>query len=348
MAGIHYFQRYHGKENVHTANAFLLINRLYQYKPQYFYKFLDALVEDEQSGYDFRINMTLQAKAENKKGSTVPDAMIVQNGYRLCVEAKIEDWFYIEQIEGHLKAFDALDTKYKIFLSLSNKNECGIAPKIKNLVSEFNKKHELSNEDRLIYRHLSFEMLVEIIENILSERDYEFIEVLDDYREYCQEQGLIDNKYQLMMAYASSATVEINKKLRLYYRKAPEKPNADFLGLYSNKKVVAIGRIHKIVKASMPADEVVLEEGAQVTDDELERIREAIVDSANYDDYNLRTVEHNFIFVEEFVDCNFEKTSKGGLMSGKYFELENDYGIEKIKEKTVAEIAEELSRKTWC
>ena len=347
MANIHYFQRYHSKENVHTANAFLLINRLYQYKPQYFYSFLDSLVEnDPNNEYNFRLNMTLQAKSEQKKSSTVPDAMIVQYGYRICVEAKIGDWFYIEQIQGHLKSFNNLDTKYKLFLTLSNENECRIGTEIKKLVNEFNKSKELYNEERLIYIHLTFEKLIETIEALLSDRDYEFADVLGDYREYCFEQGLIDNKYQLMKAYAVGDTLTINKKLNLYYRKSTDNIKADLLGLYNNKSIVAIGRIYKIIKATMPEDVLIVSGEEDITEDEYNRIKEAILDSENYG-YNLRTIEHNFFMVEHFVDCEFIKTSKGGLLGGKLFELESDYGIEDIKKKTLEEIATELSHKTW-
>ena len=37
---IHYFQRYHAKENVATANTMLLLSRLYQYSPDKFYRLL--------------------------------------------------------------------------------------------------------------------------------------------------------------------------------------------------------------------------------------------------------------------------------------------------------------------
>ena len=237
MSDIHYFQRYHSKENVHTANAFLLINRLYQYKPQYFYQFLDMLTEDEPLEYQFRLNMTLQERSDSKKGSTIPDAMIVQHGYRLCVEIKIGDCFHADQIKGHLEAFNKLDTKYKLLLSLSNVDECGIAPEIKGLVDEFNKVNNLYNEERLIYRHLTFEKLIEMMECILSERDYEFVDILNDYKEYCTEQGLIDDRYQLMKAYAVGATIEINKKLNLYYRTATDNVKADILGMYKDKEI---------------------------------------------------------------------------------------------------------------
>ena len=346
MANIHYFQRYHSKENVHTANAFLLINRLFQYKPQYFYSFLDALVEDEQYEYNFRLNMTLQAKSEQKKGSTIPDAMVVQYGYRLCVEAKIGDLFYIEQIKGHLNSFNELDTKYKIFLTLSNENECRIGKEIKNLVDDFNKEKGLFNEERVIYKHLTFEKLIETIGSFLSDRDYDFADILDDYREYCTEQGLIDNRYQLMKAYATGDTLAINKKLNLYYRKSTDNIKADLLGLYNNKRIVAIGRIYKIVKAYMPDGELIIKDEESVTNDECQKIKEAILDADNYG-YNLRTIEHNFFLVENFEDCNFIKTSKGGLLGGKLFELESSYDIENIKKKTLQEIANELSQKTW-
>lgn len=346
MANIHYFQRYHSQENVHTANAFLLINRLYQYKPQYFYSFLETLAEDEQYDYDFRLNMHLQERSENKKGSTIPDAMIVQQGYRLCVEAKIGDWFHIGQVKGHLKSFDKLDTKYKIFLTLSNENECHIENEIKKLIDEFNKDKRLFNEERLIYKHLTFESLVERIEFFLSDRDYEFKEILNDYREYCSEQGLIDNKYQLMKAYAVSQTLEINRKLNLYYRKSTDNIKADILGLYCNKKIVAIGKIYKTIKASMPDGKLKIAAGESVTDDEYNRIKEAITDSKQYG-YNLETVEHNFFLVEEFVDCEFIKTSKGGLFGGRIFALESSYGIKEIRKKPLREIAVELSKKSW-
>ncbi len=346
MANIHYFQRYHSKENVHTANAFLLINRLYQYKPQYFYSFLETLAEDEQYDYDFRLSMRLQERSENKKSSTIPDAMIIQQGYRLCVEAKIGDWFHIGQVKGHLKSFDKLDTKYKIFLTLSNENECRIGDEIRNLIDEFNKSKKLFNEERLIYKHLTFESLIERIESFLLDRDYEFEEILNDYRDYCSEQGLIDNKYQLMKAYAVSQTLEINKKLNLYYRKSTDNIKADMLGLYCNKKIVAIGKIYKTVKASMPNGKLKLTDCKQITDEEYENIKEAIIDSKRYG-YNLETVEHNFFLVEKFEDCEFIKTSKGGMFGGRMFALESSYGIKDIRKKSLKEIADELSQKSW-
>ena len=35
---VHYFQRYHSKENVATANTMLLLSRLYSYSPEKFFQ----------------------------------------------------------------------------------------------------------------------------------------------------------------------------------------------------------------------------------------------------------------------------------------------------------------------
>ncbi len=39
---VHYFQRYHEKENVVTANTMLLLSRLYSYLSDKFYRFLKS------------------------------------------------------------------------------------------------------------------------------------------------------------------------------------------------------------------------------------------------------------------------------------------------------------------
>ena len=47
----HYFQRYHSKENVDTANAMLLLSRLYLNSPKSFFSFLNNLVEKGDYAY---------------------------------------------------------------------------------------------------------------------------------------------------------------------------------------------------------------------------------------------------------------------------------------------------------
>ena len=55
---IHYFQRYHEKENVATANTMLLLSRLYSYSSDKFFRFLKS--EYFSDSFDPEIIFTLQ------------------------------------------------------------------------------------------------------------------------------------------------------------------------------------------------------------------------------------------------------------------------------------------------
>lgn len=68
---IHYFQRYHSKENVDTANTMLLLSRLYMYSPNRFFSFLKEYILEQSD--EPQLTFDLQVKCKN----SVPDAMIL-------------------------------------------------------------------------------------------------------------------------------------------------------------------------------------------------------------------------------------------------------------------------------
>ena len=74
---IHYFQRYHSKENVATANTMLLLSRLYSYSSDKFFRVLKS--ECFQDSFDPEITFDLQSKSKE----SVPDATITQEGFKI-------------------------------------------------------------------------------------------------------------------------------------------------------------------------------------------------------------------------------------------------------------------------
>ena len=72
---IHYFQRYHAKENVATANTMLLLSRLYQYSTNKFFRFLKS--KFFLNNFEPEIVFRLQEKSQN----SVPDATITQESF---------------------------------------------------------------------------------------------------------------------------------------------------------------------------------------------------------------------------------------------------------------------------
>ena len=108
---IHYFQRYHEKENVATANTMLLLSRLYSYSSDKFFRFLKS--EFFSDSFEPELVFTLQEKSV----SSIPDATITQEGFKIVVETKLSDWFYSDQLIRHLESFG--DEKYKVMITLA-------------------------------------------------------------------------------------------------------------------------------------------------------------------------------------------------------------------------------------
>lgn len=167
---IHYFQRYHAKENVATANTMLLLSRLYSYSPDKFFKFLNSEYLSEK--FNPEIVFTLQEKSID----SVPDATITQDSFKIVVETKMLDWFYEKQLVRHLNSFK--NETYKFMITL--------APELmaKDKKENFEKILNVYNQKQItpvIHVNTTFETIANAIGEVLDERDYEIRAILDDY-----------------------------------------------------------------------------------------------------------------------------------------------------------------------
>jgi len=308
------------------------------------------MVEDEIGLYEFGVQMGMQEKSSKGKHSTVLDAVVFQNGYKIAIETKMEDWFYTSQIEGHLSAFDENDkSSYKILLCLSNKNDCLIEDDIKAIVCKCNEDKKYTGIGKVIFIHISFERFIEMMDDVLTDRDYEFKDILEDYREYCNECGLIDNTYEKLKVFTAGTTLLDNKKYGLYYKQAKNnKSKINYIGLYKDKSVRMIGKLVKIITAYMPNHtDLILEDGDILSSTEKETLIEVIRNAEKDYGYDLFAIKHQYYYTDKFIECDFKKKASGALWGEKIFYLESQYDINNIKEKSIEVIASELSAKEW-
>jgi len=336
---IHYFQRYHSKENVVTANSMLLLSRLYTYSSVKFYKFLKTSIFP---GVDIELTTSLQEKSEG----SVPDATISQDSFKIVIETKLYDQFSSEQLERHTKAFGS--QMHKVLLSLS-KN--GIPDHVKTKLDEFlSKENAKKQTSKILHKHLTFESLINEVREVLDDRDYEMLDVLEDFSDFCYDEKLIPDAWKWLRVRAVGTTVEANRELNLYYDSAYSRglSGFDFLGLYKDKSVRAVGRVVARISAVVSDGEVVFGgEINKLTDDIKDRIKKAIIDAEQYG-YDLANVPHVYFVVDNFYETNFEKQSKGGLWGQRTFNLEKEIGKNLINKSTTAEkIASLLNGKTW-
>ena len=334
---IHYFQRYHEKENVATANTMLLLSRLYSYSSDKFFRFMKS--EYFSDSFNPEIIFTLQEKSVD----SIPDATITQESFKIVVETKMADWFHEDQLLRHLNSFG--DEKYKVMITLApelmgEEKKAAFEEKLK----EYNEKQT----HPVIHVNTTFENMANAIRDVLNDRDYDMQDVLEDYLNYCYTDGLItvSDSWKYMRMQLAGTTLDFNVSVGVYYNNAERGFRAhDFLGLYKNKSVRAVGRvIARITAVEKEGGVKYKAEFGELTDERKETIAKAMADGDSHG-YDLRSMEHRYFFVDKFYETDFRKITPKAPMGAINFDLTQVLGTEDIPE--TEELARRLAEETW-
>lgn len=334
---IHYFQRYHAKENVATANTMLLLSRLYQYSSDKFFRFLKSEVFSD--SFEPEIVFTLQEKSVD----SIPDATITQESFKIVVETKMSDWFYSDQLMRHLNSFK--DEKYKVVITLAPEL---MAESKKRKFEKQLKEYNAGQKHHVIHINTTFENLANAIQEVIDDRDYDMQEVLDDYLNYCYNDGLItvSDSWKYMRMQLAGVTLNFNVSENIYYDSAERGFRAhDYLSLYKNKSVRAVGKICARILAIENDDGIQYEvEFGELTDERKNKIRRSIEDGDEHG-YDLRTSKHRYFFVEKFYETDFKKVTPRAPMGTRIFDLSEILETDQLPE--TSDIADLLKSKTW-
>ncbi|GKU31430.1 hypothetical protein [Clostridium folliculivorans] len=334
---IHYFQRYHEKENVATANTMLLLSRLYSYSSDKFFRFLKS--EYFADSFEPEIVFTLQEKSVD----SIPDATITQEGFKIVVETKLTDWFYSDQLMRHLKSFG--DEKNKVMITLASE------PMAEGKLAAFEKQLKEYNATQVhpvIHINTTFETMANAIREVVDDRDYEMQEVLDDYLNYCYRDGLIpvSDSWKYLRMQLAGTTLDFNTANNVYYDNTERGFRAhDYLGLYKQKSVRAIGKVcARITAVETETGVKYTPEYGELTEERKQMITKSMADGDSHG-YDLRTIEHRYFFVDKFYETDFKKITPGGSMGTRIFDLSQLLGTDDIPE--VEKIADLLKKMSW-
>ncbi len=334
MTEIHYFPRYSQPENVVTNNTLLLLLRLYQYNRFKFEKFMEAVCAEQ----DVQLaSFGLQFHQQKGTRQSVLDGFIAQDSIKIAVETKL-DSFDLVQLENHLAVFGT--EQHKLLLLLSPSREAISDSQLASI-----RAHATPRNIPVL--HASFEDIVEKARRCLSEHDEEMRALVDDYESFCSQMGLLPRDKYTLFVPPCSQSFEENVEYALYY--CPEtwsRRKAEYLGIYANKAVRAIGRIARVVacEVDLDAGKVVVHEAiGDLTKGEEQRILQASRKAQKHD-WDL-SVGTKFYLCDEMVETDFRKTSPGGIMGHRYFDLEKVLAG-KIP-KSMSELASLLRQRTW-
>lgn len=333
---IHYFQRYHKGEDVATANTMLLLSRLYSYSSNKFFQFL----KDQYFG-DIDFEPELSFVLQDKSEKSIPDATITQPSFKLVIETKLTDWFYEEQLINHLSTFK--NEEYKVLITLSSEL---MEQKKKAIIDKAIEDYNLEHKTHIIHVNTTFEMLAQGIQDVITDRDHEMQDVLDDYLDYCHNDRLIviPDAWKKMRMQLAGTTLDYNIAKSVYYDNIERGFSAhDYLGLYKQKSIRAIGKITAIITAVLIDGKLKYNaERGELTEERKKIIEQARDDGKNYG-YVLDA--HRYFFVDNFYETDFPKETKGASMGTRFFDLTEILQMNSLPE--TSKIADLLREKSW-
>lgn len=311
MGKVHIFQRYSQRENWVTNNTLLFLSRLQDYNNKKFEKVINAILQENNLILNIGVNFSQQGRGAN----SVPDGIISQDEFKIAIETKLFDNFSLDQLKNHVKTLSNMRGKNSILLALS-KSE--VSTEIKSQVISYLKS---INSD-IKFASISFSGLIDLVSQNIANYEIDFLEVIDEFQEFCNETKLIADETDYMLVVTVGTSLKENMKYGLYYEPVTRNHNTNFkyLGLYSGKSIVAIGEVLYRVEADLHEDEIRINKvvpDVKVSDDIQSRIVEMIKNTSYYD---IRK-DHKFYVVDTFHKTNYKKNSFGSLRGTKYFKI---------------------------
>lgn len=336
MSKIHYFQRYHTKENIVTNNTMLLFKRLYNESTYKFNDFTSSLLE--KANLEIGINFEQQKKMTK----SIPDGFMSQESFEIIIETKL--WsgenFNETQLLNHMEGFSK-NVEKKVLVALS-------PTKIEQI--NFEKIEAISREKNIIFISTTFQEVVNKFSDVIADHDVQLKEIIEDYQEFCIQEKLIrDDKFRMRII-PCGGSYELNMKYGVYYMPSSRGTTGhNFIGIYTNKKVIGIGKIATKVIIRIENDEIKVISG-KLNENQEEKVRAIIKETHEDLGWDLSRCDHEYTVVNEIYETNYIKSSPYGIQGHRYCDLRDALDLEKeynIKLPEVAEIAKMLKEKTW-
>jgi hypothetical protein len=331
---VHYFQRFSKKEDVVTNNTLLYLDRLQHHNARIFQQLLRALVSDD----ELVVGAVLTEQEASVSGR-IADGVIQQRSFHVVLETKLHANFDIAQLTGHLSAFVASTADLQVLLLLGTSEPTHL-PETERAVHAFNQRHSKA----VILAWSSFADVIKKSRDVIPEHERMLAEVLDDYEDFCDEEGLLSRSEADLLVVGCSRSLDDNLDLRLYYDSRSPQRLAKYIGFYKDKAVQAIGTLQKVVRVDRTAEGEL--HGDPLTPDERTRVEKAMA-SAQAHGWDISRGCHFFLAgrVERTL---FRKQTKYPLWNRRYFDLREVLGLNPDNAlPDLSMLAEELRDKTW-
>lgn len=326
MSKIHYFQRYSQPENAATNNTLQLISKICEYSS---YK-ASELFSDI---FSEALYVGLQIEQQKKFSDSIPDAYIMQQGFKIVVEAKIDTAVSDSQIYNHAKCLSGDAGKFILLIT-----------KIKTSREQEQRIRDKLASNNISFASITYKDLCEKVKKLFNDYEEEILHIVEDYELYCSEVNLIDQSEHMMRIVPCGDSYILNQKYAIYYTpKDRGYSKHTYLGIYKEKSVNTFFKIDSIIQMNFEDEaftKVTLE--GRDTDDYNSRIKDIIVEAKKVCGHNIGNGHIFFCGIQTHA-TNYRKISPGGIMGARMHNMK-----ERIGEFTTCEdLAEKMKNVTW-
>jgi hypothetical protein len=310
VAGISYFQRYSQRENHVTNNTLLVMRHLYQTAPGKLEQVVRELVGQE------AVSLGLTFHQQTRGSASVPDGLISQAAFRLYFETKLGPALDHDQLLRHITSIADGRTPSAGEAFLVGLSTEPTAAKEKESISA------VARAQGVVFATSTFADLVTALDATCAPHDVALRAILDDFTEFLASEDLLFQSDDWMLVVPCGVSLAENQRFGIYYDgiDRPKRSPCAFLGAYSEKSIRLVGRITAVLACGYAggAVEVIEAERGSPTADALKRIA-AVIEATPY--YDLRSEEHRYYVVDEFVDTNLIKRDKGPIRGAQYLQI---------------------------
>ncbi len=328
MPGIHYFPRYSGSENAATNNTLLLVGRIYEHSPIAASQFLTEICGEQ-------IAIGIEILQQTRTGGAVPDGLILQEEFKVLVEAKVGAPVDEGQLLRYVKSFK--DEKQKILLLITRREQENIG-KIREKILG------ISKDIRFV--HITYKKICDLLKDQFQDWEVGIRQVVEDYEAYCMENGLYDRHEDWMRIVPCIWSFPFVEKYGIYFHPSDRGYDSEFAyhGIYYDRTV------HYIFKNDSVFDAKLNNETLEKThihgrktdeyDDKIKKMIAEVKAEAGRDISN----GYRFFCGKEAYATRFKKASKRGMWQRwRFVNLKEIVGTF----SDTKDLAEKLRGKEW-
>lgn len=304
------FQRYSQGENQATNNVILFLQLIYRSAPERLERLLTALTDAKE------ISLGPHFRQQFRERTSVPDGGILQNTFSLFVETKLGASFDEAQMKRHIDALSDRvgDREAKIMLGVSTSLPA---------TDEINLLSNYADQRSCQFYAVTFANILREAREVVPAHDEFLVQACDDFSRYLEASGLVDWYSRLMPIFPCGASFAENIQLGVYYhpayRSSVEK--YQFIGIYTQKAVRAIGKIEAVVTVGFEDSSPVFE---LLAGDDPEAVKKRVLEvvTAVNRYHDLTKEPHRFyLFTGPASATHIEKTSTGGIQGMRYLDM---------------------------